>query len=151
MQRRLNPEMRKQNSKSRRCGASAVEFAFIAPVMFMLIFGVIEFSRVVMVQHTLTDGVRDAAREASLPTMKSASTVESNLRSRLSASIPAATNSNAVAITVAPQDLSAATSGDPIRVRVAVNYSNVSWLPAIGFRSVAGNRQLSAEATMERE
>jgi Flp pilus assembly protein TadG len=137
-------------SRPRR-GASAVEFAFIAPVMFILIFGVIEFSRVVMVHHTLTDGVRDAAREASLPTMKSASTVESNLRSRLSASIPAASGGNAVAITVLPSDLSAAKSGDSVRVKVAVNYSNVSWLPAIGFRSVAANTRLSAEATMERE
>ena len=148
---KTNLQKRSNPTSSIRRGASAVEFAFIAPVMFTLIFGVIEFSRVVMVQHTLTDGVRDAAREASLPTMNNASTVESNLRSRLSASIPAASNSNAVSISVAPSNLSTATSGDSIRVKVAVSYSEVSWLPAIGFRSVAANKRLSAEATMERE
>lgn len=128
-----------------------MEFAVIAPVLFTLIFGVFEFSRVVMVQHTLTDGVRDAAREASLPTMQSASTVESNLRNRLASSIPSASSGNAVSITVTPTDLSTASSGDPVRVRVAVNYSEVSWIPANAFQSVASNTQLTAEATMERE
>lgn len=128
-----------------------MEFAVIAPVLFTLIFGVFEFSRVVMVQHTLTDGVRDAAREASLPTMQDASTVESNLRTRLSYSIPAASSGNQVSISVTPTNLSTATSGDPIRVRVSVHYSDVSWIPTNGFQSVASTTVLAAEATMERE
>ena len=141
----------RQRCSARRSGAAAVEFAVIAPVLFTLIFGIIEFSRVLMVQHTLVDASRDAAREASLATMKSVETVEANCRSRIQASIPVAAEGNTVSITTTPTDLTTASTGDPVHVRVTVSYSDVSWLPAIGYRSLAANTVLSAEATMERE
>jgi Flp pilus assembly protein TadG len=126
--------------------------AFILPVLFVLLFGIIEFTRVLMVQHTLAEGVRLAAREASLPTVFSTSDVETTLRNHIRGSVPAAANaSSTVNVTVTPSDLNGMTSGDPVSVSVTVNYSDVSWMPANGFRSVDGNTVLRAEATMERE
>src|SRR5687767_15081283 len=45
-----------------RRGAAVVEFAMVAPLLFLLIFGLIEFGRVVMVQQVLTNGAREGAR-----------------------------------------------------------------------------------------
>src|SRR4051794_25542631 len=48
----------------RRRGATAVEFAVVAPVMFALVLGIVEVGRAFMVQHLLTDVARDSARYA---------------------------------------------------------------------------------------
>jgi Flp pilus assembly protein TadG len=45
-----------------RRGAAAVEFAVVAPVFFLMIFGMIEFGRMVMVQQILTNASREGAR-----------------------------------------------------------------------------------------
>src|SRR6185503_18474885 len=50
----------------KRRGASAVEFAIVAPVFFMMIFGMIEYGRLVMVQQILTNATREGARRAVL-------------------------------------------------------------------------------------
>lgn len=43
-------------------GAAAVEFALVAPVLFMLLFGIIEFGNVYNVQIQVTSAAREAAR-----------------------------------------------------------------------------------------
>ena len=48
--------------RKRRRGAAAVEFAVVAPVFFILIFGMIEFGRMVMVQQVITNASREGAR-----------------------------------------------------------------------------------------
>ncbi|MBY5162906.1 TadE/TadG family type IV pilus assembly protein [Salsipaludibacter albus] len=48
-------------------GASAVEFAIIAPVLFMLIFGIIQFGIFFAQDLALSNGARQAAREAAVP------------------------------------------------------------------------------------
>jgi Flp pilus assembly protein TadG len=45
-----------------RRGASAVEFAVVASLFFMLILGIFEFSRSFMVMHLLTEAARQGAR-----------------------------------------------------------------------------------------
>ena len=45
-------------------GAAVVEFAIIAPLFFLLIFGIVEFGRMVMVQQILTNASREGARRA---------------------------------------------------------------------------------------
>lgn len=146
LQRSISPASRRRG----RDGATLVELAAILPVVFLIVFGIIEFSRLLMVQHTLADGVRLAAREASLPTVFSAADVEAHLRDRIAGSVPAANSSN-VTVTVTPSDLNGMSSGDFVSVKVAVNYADVTWMPANGFRSIDGNTVLVAEATMERE
>jgi TadE-like protein len=51
---------------SRRRGTAAVEFAFVAPIVFVLVFGMIEFGRAIMVQQIITNAAREGARVAIL-------------------------------------------------------------------------------------
>lgn len=45
-------------------GATLVEFAVVAPLLFLLLFGVIEFARVVSAYTTVWTGAREGARYA---------------------------------------------------------------------------------------
>jgi Flp pilus assembly protein TadG len=50
-----------------RRGATTVEFALTVPILFLLVFGAIEFSRAHMLQHTTEIAVTEAARQAIVP------------------------------------------------------------------------------------
>ena len=55
----------RRNQCGKGCrGASAVEFAVVAPVFFLLIFGMIEYGRMVMVQQVITNASREGCRRA---------------------------------------------------------------------------------------
>src|SRR5882757_936386 len=45
-----------------RRGAAAVEFAIVAPVFFLLVFGMVEYGRMIMVQQVITNAAREGAR-----------------------------------------------------------------------------------------
>src|SRR5690606_32800631 len=47
-----------------RRGASAVEFALVAPIFVLFVFGMVEYGRMVMVQQVLTNASREGARRA---------------------------------------------------------------------------------------
>ena len=47
-------------------GAAAVEFALVLPLVLMLMFGMIDFGRMLNAQITVTESAREAARAASL-------------------------------------------------------------------------------------
>ena len=49
-----------------RQGAAVVEFAVVAPIFSMLVFGMIEFGRAIMVEQILTNAAREGARVAVL-------------------------------------------------------------------------------------
>src|SRR3954451_18844471 len=49
-----------------RRGAAVVEFAVVAPVFFLLVFGIIEYGRMVMVQQLITNASREGARRGVL-------------------------------------------------------------------------------------
>lgn len=49
-------------------GAVAVEFALVVPVLFLMIFGIIEFGIIYNSQLQITAAVREGAREAALGT-----------------------------------------------------------------------------------
>src|SRR5688500_16750560 len=51
-----------------RRGVSAVEFAIIAPLFVLLILGVIEFGRAMMVKQIITNAAREGARRAIIET-----------------------------------------------------------------------------------
>lgn len=51
-------------SKSAQRGASAVEFAFVFPVLFLLVYGVIVYSYVYVIQQSITYGAQQSAEAA---------------------------------------------------------------------------------------
>ncbi|MGH3738570.1 MAG: TadE family protein [Micromonosporaceae bacterium] len=53
-------------SRSRDRGAAAVEFALLLPILLIIVFGIIDFGRMLNAQVTLTEAAREGARAESL-------------------------------------------------------------------------------------
>ena len=126
----------------RRRGASVVEFAIVAPIFFLLIMGIIEYGRMVMVQQIITNASREGARYAVLDGSTSATvttTVETYLTN---VAISGAT------VTVTPNSIGSAAFGDPVEVTVDIPFSKVSWLPTPLFLNTS---KLTASTVMRRE
>lgn len=49
---------------NRRRGAYLVEFAFVAVIFFMILFGIIEYGRIIMVRQVMDNATREGARYA---------------------------------------------------------------------------------------
>jgi hypothetical protein len=47
-------------------GAAAVEFALLLPILLLLVFGIVDFGRLLNAQITLTEAAREGARAESL-------------------------------------------------------------------------------------
>lgn len=56
--------MRSLKGRNNESGASLVEFAFVAPLLFLLLFGVVEFSRLIGAYTTVWTSAREGARYA---------------------------------------------------------------------------------------
>ncbi len=56
-----------RGGRRRRAGSAAAEFAVLAPLFWILICGMFEVSRALMVKEVLTDAARKACRTAVLP------------------------------------------------------------------------------------
>jgi Flp pilus assembly protein TadG len=52
--------------RSRRRGTAVVEFAVVLPVLCVILFGIIEYGYVLLVQQTLTNAAREGCRIAVL-------------------------------------------------------------------------------------
>ncbi len=65
--------------------AAMIEFAIVAPLLFLLVFGIIDFGRVFFLYNNLTNAARDGARYGSVLPEGGASvtTVRSTVRSRI--------------------------------------------------------------------
>jgi Flp pilus assembly protein TadG len=62
--------------KDARRGSAAVEFAMIAPVFFLFMFGIIETGVLYFAQSTLTNAIEDAARQVRTGQLKGTITAE---------------------------------------------------------------------------
>jgi TadE-like protein len=127
---------------SRRRGAAVVEFALVAPIFFVLVFGILEIGRLVMVQQLLTTASREGARIA-ITEGATVSGVQSSVASYLAgASVSGAT------VTVTPASLSTAQPGDTIVVGIQIPFDSVSWVPSPWF---VKNTTMTASSSMRRE
>ncbi len=129
----------------RRRGAAVMEFAFVAPVMFLMILGMIELARGLMVTHMLTNAARNGCR---------AGVVEGKANSDIVAAVnaalaPVGINSDTVTIQVNDNsgDVLHAQPGDELTVLVSVPTSSVSWVPLLKYlpSSLAGQYTLRRE------
>ena len=53
-----------RSNRRRYNGQGIVEFAIVAPIFFVMLFGIMEMGRLVWMNHELTNGTREAARFA---------------------------------------------------------------------------------------
>lgn len=126
-QREPRKRSKRKWSQSRR-GTAAIEFAFVAPVFFLFVFGLIELGRMVMVQQALTNAAREGCRTAVLATTVDSAQVDAAIRDYLESVVGDASNLGKVRVTV-PQGLDSTASGTDLTVSVEVDYTDVSWLP----------------------
>lgn len=131
--------------RRKRRGAAAVEFALVAPIFFLMVFGMIEFGRIIMVQQVLTNASREGARLAVLDSQTPTAT---QVRNAVTTYLQNAGISGAT-VTINPTEPTTAGYGAPVTVTVQIPASNVSWLPMSVF--VRGNTQLRASTVMRRE
>ena len=130
--------------RKQRRGAAAVEFAVVAPVFFLLVFGMIEYGRMVMVQQIIVNSAREGCRAAVLDG-STTSGVKTTTISAMAAGKITITTSN---VTVSPDPPSNAAFGDPVTVTVTVPFNQVSWLPSPMY---LGGKSMTASTTMRRE
>jgi Flp pilus assembly protein TadG len=131
-----------QSCRKNRKGAAAVEFAVVAPVFFLLVFGMIEFGRMVMVQQIITNASREGARMAVLD-----GSTRSNVLSTVSSYLSNA-GIHGATVNTDPTEPSTAQYGEPVTVSVSVPFNQVSWLPTPLF---IGGKTLVATTVMRRE
>ena len=132
--------MRRQSrsSKNRR-GSSVVEFALCAPVLFAVLFGIIEFSRMLQIQHTVRQAALEGARagialDASTSDVQTAATTITGIIGIVSPTI-----------TINPNPL--AWSSQTISVTVSADPSKNGWL--LWF--FTAGKPVTATITMDRE
>ncbi len=128
--------------RRKRTGAAAVEFAVIAPIFFLMVLGMIEIGRAVMVQQIITNASREGARQAVLDGA-TATDVQTYVNDYLTdASTPTAT------VTFPQGNPENAGFGTSVEVRVSIPFSQVTWLPTPMY---LGGENLEASTVMRRE
>ncbi len=128
-----------RKSNSQRQGAAMVEFAIVAPLLFMLFFASLEFCRVAMIRHTADNAVYEGCRVGIIP---GATTAEVSAEAQLILNSLGLTN---VSITVTPPVIDKDT--DEVTVRVDVPLDDNSFVTN---QFVAG-RTVTRQLTMRRE
>jgi len=136
-----DPAKKRLLRTSARLGVAATEFAIIAPLFFLLVIGMLEFGRALMVQQVLINGSRVGARQAITTGATAADVVDAVEEYTSSVAVPG------VDVTVSPNPATA-TAGTTITVTTSVGFSEVSWLPAPWF---LGGANLSANSMMRKE
>jgi Flp pilus assembly protein TadG len=137
---------RKASARNRRA-VSAVEMAVVAPLVFLLVFGLVEFARMVMLQQALVNAARQGSRTAILANVSNSSDAEAAVRTFLSDSISSSSDTSKVRVTITPSTLAGMASGTSVTTRVEVTFSDVSWAPP----SFLGGTVLVGESTMKKE
>src|SRR5688572_18318054 len=134
-----------RSCRKNRRGTAVVEFAIVAPVFFLLVFGMIEYGRMVMVQQILTNASREGARFAVIQSTNDTTAVQDRVEDYLqSASIGGSPD---IDVDWPPSDGSDPTQ--PVTVTVSIPFGQVSWLPSPMF--VESTMNLQAVSVMRRE
>jgi len=128
------PLSRRQNL--RRRGAAVVEFAVVAPVFMLLVIGIIEMGRAVMVSQILVNASREGARKAVLTTMTVGEVqtwVDDYLQTAGFAAgvstVEISHQTTSGGAFGATSSLASVPAGMGVRVDVTVPFASVSWLP----------------------
>lgn len=128
--------------RRRQRGATAVEFAMVAPLLFLMFFSMIEFGRGFMALHAMEEAARSGCRIA---------IVGGATEAEVLAEVNAILNANAIVgadIELLPDPLSSADQWDPMTINVTTLYDDLSWLPVPAY---LGNIRLTASCTLPKE
>ena len=133
--------LRRQSRREIRYGIAAVEFAVIAPIFFLMVVGILEFGRALMVQQVIVSAARVGARQAITLNATTAGVTTTVTGYADNAAVPG------VSVVVNPSPDTAA-AGDVITVTTTVNFDQVSWMPTPWF---LGGKTLTSASSMRKE
>lgn len=147
----FRPALRERRPRrTARRGAAVVEMALIAPLLFMLVLGIVEFGRALSVAQLLTNAARDAARQASVGGASNSS-IEEWVRGFLQDAGGIKPEHVTVIITVdnsrARDEIANAEEGDRCTIQVEVPFNKVQYTAG---RYLTG-RTLSGMCSMRHE
>ena len=147
LNRQISKNIQRKRAFATRRGTVAVEMAMVAPVIFVLIFGSIEFARMMMVRQALTNAARTGCRDACLASTQNSDSSETVLRESLSGVVVNSSGTEALRIEFDPSFTVAPPFGTTITTTVEVKCSDVSWLPPFFTR----NARIQGTCSMNRE
>ena len=130
--------------RERGRGQSLAEFAIVAPIFFLLVFGVIQIGLVMASQNGLVDGVRNAARRAATYRINEASfdatvwssicdTIEAELDTRLSERVIGYVPSRLTRTITYEWEQNPETGDYFLVAHVDATYSNPLYVPLISY------------------
>lgn len=134
-------------SRTPRRGAALVEFAVVSPVLLILVLGMLEIGRAVMVTEVLTYSARMGARTGAISSGSTANAKTAAEKVLTDSGVSGATVQVMVNGSTGV-DASAAKSGDEIAVSVTVPYANVTWITTPDYLD---GKTLSGRVVMRRE
>ena len=118
--------------------------AVVTPIFVLLVFGLIEFGRALMIKQAMTDAARAGSRTAILATTQSQDQVVAAARDCLASAI---SDPGQASVVVTPDDLSSADRGVELTTTVSVSFSKLSWIVP----SFLGDVVIKSESQMSRE
>ena len=122
-----------------RRGATAIEFALCVPILITFVFGIIEFSRMAQVQHTVREAALEGARAGVALDAVTADVVNQATK------ITSASRIVNPTITVSPSPI--AYTSPTISVTVSANSGQNCWL----LRFFTASQPITGTITMTRE
>ena len=145
----------RRNKQARR-GAAMVEMALVLPVFLMLVLGIIEFGRGMMVANLVTNSAREGARMAVLDgstNTEVTTAVQTFLVSAIGHGISSADITTTITVTAAAgnpnpaNNVANAISRDLITVKVSLPFNKVALIPGKYLKG----RQLAGQSAMRHE
>lgn len=141
-------------SGQRRRGSAMVEMALVLPLFFMVVLGIIEFGRAMMVSQLVTNAAREATRLAIIDGSSNAS-VSQWVKDFIVQSCGVTSADVTVTITVTAatgnpnpaNEIANAQARDLVTVNVLVPFNKVSYIPG----SYLQGKNLSAQSAMRHE
>jgi len=148
---RLRPLYRQSKDRD---GTALVETALVLPIFFMIVLGIIEFGRAMMVAQLLNNGAREGSRVAIMPGSTNTD-VQNAVLNFVSGAVGVAPDKINVGITVTAasgnpdpgNNVALANKRDLCTVDVRVAFTDVDYLPG----KFLNDRQLIGQSAMRHE
>ena len=135
---RLRPSNVSRGRRQRRA-TTTVEFAVTLPVVMLLFFGSIEFSRVYLLRHTAAQAAYEGARRGIVPGA-TASDVQTVAQQILNSAF-----ASGYTVTVTPSTITPTTT--QVTVNISIPLTSNSWITPMYF----GGKTLTKSFTLQRE
>jgi Flp pilus assembly protein TadG len=142
-------------TKKKQQGGEVVEFALLAPLLFVILFGIIEFAVALYNQAVITNASREGARLGILWTneLLAPAEVKSNMEEAVTAAAGAYLVSLSGSPTVRPNCVPGIVSGDDVTCQVNYTYNFLVLRPLVALLggAIPGSVDLSSTTIMRME